>query len=314
MMIKVYFTCDWETSSSFHQKISKNTPRNKGIWKNIILVDNFREAEYLIVLDNLNKEFVSIGPKKFLSFFANEKIIHFQRENNIFINNNTWYRKNILPNLINNFSNNYIYTFTTANFLNKNYDELKKIKYPEKRKILSCVISAKNYGETYIKRKNFIIKYSNSNKGKIDIFGKDWKNELGSNYKGELGSYHQNTDKNTSKLDGLIDYKYSICLENFPKDNILSEKITDSILSWTFPIYSGPEVTTKYYPKNSFYLIDINNIESLEEINKIIEKEVDIEALEEARNLILDKYNIWEQIYQIINNRDNFEENYRVIK
>ena len=33
-----------------------------------------------------------------------------------------------------------------------------------------------------------------------------------------------------------------------------------------------------------------------------------------VRKEILDKYNIWEQIYQIINNRDNFEENYRVIK
>jgi hypothetical protein len=74
-MIKVYFTCDWETSSSFHQKISKNTPRNKGIWKNIILVDNFREAEYLIVLDNLNKNFYPFLLMKKLYIFK-EKIIY----------------------------------------------------------------------------------------------------------------------------------------------------------------------------------------------------------------------------------------------
>jgi len=313
-MIKVYFTCDWETSSSFHQKISKNTPGNNGIWKNIILADNFREAEYLIVLDNLNKEFASIGPKKFLSFFANEKIIHFQRENNIFINNNTWYRRRILPTLKNNFSNNYIYTFTTASFLNKTYDQLKEMKYPEKNKLLSSVISAKDFGETYKDRKKFIIDYSRKNHGCIDIFGKGWNKDLGDNYKGELGSYHQNTDRNTSKLDGLLNYKYSVCLENFPNDNILSEKITDSLLTWTCPIYSGPKITTKYYPEKSFYLLDIHDSRSLEEINKIIEKKIDIEALNEARNLVLDKYNIWEQIYQIINNRDSFDENYRVIK
>lgn len=309
-MIKVYFTCDWESSISFHQKIKRNTPDNKGIWKNIILTDNFREAEYLIVLDNLNIEFNNLGIRSFLRIFSNEKILHFQRENNAFINKNTWYRKILLPKLLNNFSNDYYYCFTTASFINKSYDELKHMKYPEKKKKLSCIVSAKDFGKTYRERKNFIINYSKNNQGKIDIFGKGWKGELGENYRGELGSYHQNHDKITSKLDGLIDYEYSICLENFPMDNILSEKITDSILSWTVPIYSGPEITKKYYPENSFFLITINNNEN---INQIIDNNIDIQILKKARDLILNKYNIWEQIYQVINNREKFIENYKII-
>ena len=312
-MKKIYFTCDWESSISFHQKIKKNTPENKGIWKNITITDNFREAEYLIVLDNLNNEFTRLGIKKFLSIIPNEKIIHFQRENNAFINNNTWYRKLLLPKLKNNFSNNYCYTFTTAHFLNKTYDELKLMDYPEKNKKLSCIISAKNFGETYKKRKDFIIKYSRNNEEKIDIYGKGWNNELGVNYKGELGSYHQTNDKKSSKLDGLLNYEYSICLENFPQDNITSEKITDAILAWSCPIYSGPELTKKYYPEESFYLINIDDNECCEKIKEIINNNINIDNLKIARNLILDKYNIWEQVYQVINNREKYIEDYKLI-
>ena len=40
--------------------------------------------------------------------------------------------------------------------------------------------------------------------------------------------------------------------------------------------------------------------------------EKNIEAIREARTLILDKYNIWEQIFQIINDLDSFKKNYRI--
>ena len=34
-MIKIYITCPWQDATSILNKYKKNTPGNKGIWKNI---------------------------------------------------------------------------------------------------------------------------------------------------------------------------------------------------------------------------------------------------------------------------------------
>tara|TARA_Y100000593_G_C4271650_1_gene317699 strand:+ start:143 stop:1102 length:960 start_codon:yes stop_codon:yes gene_type:complete len=318
MSNKIIFTCPWETSETLLIKFKKNTPECKGIWKNIIGTNDINNYDYMVILDDLNYQFLNLGEENFKKMIGNlDKLIYFQRENTSILNMNkkSWFCQNILPNLKHNYSyeDDFIYTFTGANFLNKTYDELKSMKYPEKTNNISCIVSNKLLGITYKNRINFIKKYSDNNN--IDIFGKGWTNEFGENYKGELGSYHQNDDKQTSKIDGLLSYNYSICLENYPQEKCLSEKITDCLLSWCIPIYSGPKCTEKYYPENSFYLIDIINENIYEYVNNISKNNItqkNIDALREARNLILDKYNIWEQIYQIINDPKKFKINYKL--
>ena len=227
-----------------------------------------------------------------------------------------------MPKLKYNISceNGFYFNFAPPIFINKTYDELKKIKYPKKTKNISCIVSNKNKqkikNDGYNKRENFIKSYSN--KYEIDIYGKNWnKNILGNNYKGELGSYHNNKNNqqiNTDKSYGLLDYNYTIALENIPCDKIISEKITDCILCWCIPIYWGNNESVKNtYPKDSYYMIDIENDTVFDNIQKklsLIPNEKNIKALEEARNIILDKLNIWEYIYQIINNPNSFINNY----
>lgn len=317
-MINIYFTCNWETSNNLLEKIKKNTPNNVGIWKNIQGTNDINNFDYIIVLDDIHHTLLNIGPANFIKLIKNpDKIIYFQRENTSILNkcNKTWFQLNVIPTLKHRYSyeDDFFYTFTTAHFLNKTYDELKNMEYPKKTKNISCVVSNKSFGSTYEDRKRFIQNYSNKYPNSIDIYGKGWKNELGINFKGELGFYHQTSDKNTTKLDGLIPYKYSICLENYPNEKITSEKITDSILCWTIPIYSGTKVTNKYYPDNAFFLIDIKDKNVYKTTNDISKREItqkNIDALREARNLILDKYNIWEQIYQIVDNNVKFKINY----
>jgi len=307
-MIKIYFTCGWQ--DNLHQKVITATPGNKGIWKNITYTDNYKKCDFLVVLDRVNQKFLDLGKNKFTKLFPKDKIIHFVRENEVGLKSEDWYRKEILPTLPNVFLVDYYYTFTSAHFIDKTYDQLKSMKYPEKNKILSTITSSKDTPEIYKRRKDFIIKCSKNLE--IDIFGKGWKHELDSKYKGELGCYHQRPDRKTSKSDGLIDYKYSLCLENYPDEPIPSEKITDAILCWCIPIYSGSEITKSYFPQSSFYLIDINDQEVFTEIKDIIKQEINIDGLSKARDLILDKYNIWEQIYQIINDREFYEINYKI--
>ena len=53
------------------------------------------------------------------------------------------------------------------------------------------------------------------------------------------------------------------------------------------------------------YIIDINDPQCIEKINEIIKKPItdkQIEAMKIARNLILNKYNIWSTLENIIIN------------
>ena len=157
---------------------------------------------------------------------------------------------------------------------------------------------------------------SKLNPNKIDIYGSGWdKKALGNNYKGRLGSYHQEKNIITDKSNALMDYHYSIALENFPNDiGKLSEKITDCILCWSIPLYWGSGTLSNALPDKSFQLINIDDSDTFEAIQEIISKKPskeEIKALEKARSVILDKLNIWEQIYQIINNYNNFLKEYK---
>lgn len=320
--MKVFFTCNWQSAESLLIKLKKITPQNEGKWKNIEGTNDISNCDYLVVFDDLDKNLVELGLNKFNEYFQDyNKIIYFQIENSQILRKykHSWFCYSILPKLQNIFSyeNNYFYIFTTPDFVNKSYDELINMKYTERNKNISAIVSSKNFGKTYIDRMKFLINYSKENKDKIDIYGKGWNNDiLGSNYKGELDSFHQDyrvINKKT-KYDGLVNYNYSLCLENYPNDKLISEKITDALLCWTLPIYSGSKYTNSYFPKDSFYLIDIYD----KDVNKKIYNKIqtpptkkEIDSIGEARKLILNKYNVWEQTYQVINNREEYLKEYK---
>jgi len=268
-MIKVIFSCNWNLSP--HQllkKYSKQTPNEAGIWKNIMGVSNIAEADYYIVLENS-----SIKTHQ-------DKTIFVKRE----------------PDIINPIHPKYKHTITFNDdntgihwWINKTYDELKNMKYPNKTKIISCVASSKHsHRAKYIRRLM-------TGDSLVDLYGRghDAKH-YGVNYKGPL-----NYDGNC-KLKGMLDYEYSLVLENSQQNNYFTEKLADAYLSWSMPIYWGCPNIANFFPETSYHSIDINHKNPIEEINEIINKPVDIEALAISRNYILDRFNIWEIISQKI--------------
>ena len=107
-----------------------------------------------------------------------------------------------------------------------------------------------------------------------------------------------------TKYEGLQNYKYSICIENCRKENYFTEKFTDAILCWTIPIYYGCSNISNFFPKDSYYEIDITKDNCYEDVINIINKpitEENIKSLKIARNLILNKYNIWNIINDLTN-------------
>ena len=106
------------------------------------------------------------------------------------------------------------------------------------------------------------------------------------------GGYMNNVGgKVKNKIEFLSSYKFSIAMENTEGDGYVSEKIIDSFLAGTIPIYYGNYNVDEYINPKSYILIkgehDIKN-----KIDYIIEldnnKEKYLSILKQP--VILDKY------------------------
>ena len=308
-MIKVFFCCSWDPNPEHFLKLkySPLTPNSKGIWKNLIAVTNINDADWVIIIDDIHPKQLN----EILNFDKN-KVICIPREPQ---------RKN--PNYLkysfkySNTYKNFFHCWTSIMSIQKNYDQLLAFnKIPLKNKLCSTITSGLNQNTgIYKTRVEFIKKLSKQKQflDKIDIFGYNWrKSELGEMYKGTFGGYNKGTCshidnllQNTTKWDGLEHYSYSIAIENSCIKNYFSEKFTDCILAWTIPIYYGCPNIDKYFPKDCYYWLDITSSNCFEELEKIINTpitEKQINAIEEARELILNKYNAWDVIHSIIKN------------
>lgn len=274
-MIKIYFTGNWgESSTNMLKRYAKQTPKCLGKWDNLVGVDNPNIADFFIVLEGSNLN------------LPLDRTIYIKRE----------------PDFIQPFNANHykhVINFETQNggvtyWLGKTYDELSELNYPEKKKGISCIVSAK-----HLHRVNFIKKLFSTNVD-IDLYGRGHDKKIyGESYKGEL-NYNGNC-----KYRGLIDYRYSIVMENSIQKNYWTEKIADSFLSWSIPLYWGCPNLTDYFPEKSFIPIDIKSDDYLKDVIKLTKYGIDsnmLKSLKESREMVLNEYNIWEIINKKIKN------------
>jgi hypothetical protein len=149
------------------------------------------------------------------------------------------------------------------------YDNLMTYNFEKKRNISSVVsnlgINEENHpnGCLYKERCNLISNLI-SEVPFVDFYG--W-GVNGENLKGNL---HQ-------KKDGIIDYKFSICIENTNEKNYISEKFYDCILTNTIPIYFGCKNIKEIWPENGYINIeDIKDIKSVINQLKLINDNIDL--------------------------------------
>lgn len=106
------------------------------------------------------------------------------------------------------------------------------------------------------------------------------------------------------KFDGIAPYKYSIALENYSCNDYWTEKIADCFLSWTVPVYWGCSNILKYFPARSMIQIDPNDpAASLRTLRNAIDNDYygnNLDALAEARELILTKYQLFPHVCAMI--------------
>ena len=109
------------------------------------------------------------------------------------------------------------------------------------------------------------------------------------------------------KAETLDAYRYHIAIENHVCDHWWTEKLADPFLGMALPFYFGAPNANDYFPEESFIPIDIFNFDrSLETIQKAIENDEytkRFSAIREARRLILEKYNTFAVLSELITER-----------
>ena len=154
------------------------------------------------------------------------------------------------------------------------WPELSALTVPAKEKKISCIASKLQQFKGHRLRLDFI-KILKNEIPAIDFFGK------GSNYIPD-------------KMDGLLPYRYSIAIENTAAPYYFTEKITDCFLAYTVPVYYGCKNIGKFFPEKSFIQIDIEEpakaIEKMRQVMEYDDWQERIPALQEARELALNKY------------------------
>lgn len=106
------------------------------------------------------------------------------------------------------------------------------------------------------------------------------------------------------KFEIQSQYKYSIVIENCSYDDYWTEKLSDTFLAGSYPIYYGAPNIFDYFSREHLSFIDIKNYNSsVETIKKILEIDCysnSIEALKEAKLLVLNKYNLINRILGVV--------------
>lgn len=105
------------------------------------------------------------------------------------------------------------------------------------------------------------------------------------------------------KWHAIYPYKYHIVLENRSAHNIISEKLHDSFLGMAYPIYWGAPNVHEYFPEQSVTSINILDLNgAVSKIIEIIKSQTyrkNYRDLILAKNLVLNKYNLFNRLSEI---------------
>lgn len=169
--------------------------------------------------------------------------------------------------------------------ISEDYDSFKRISPPQKETRISIVTSKNNSFPGHAKRLDFLDRLMNHPVSKyIDYFG----------------GYHRPV---ADKLEAIAPSKYHLALENSVVPDYWSEKFTDPLLGFALPVYYGCPNIDQYFPEGSYISIDIDDFEtSVRILEELIWKdpyESHLPAIHEARNLVLDRYNIFQLMSDI---------------
>ena len=170
-------------------------------------------------------------------------------------------------------------------FIGRSYAEAATQPLPPKTKVISVVCSNKRMRHTEHDARYRLVKELTHRVPGLDWFGFGIREVA-------------------RKSDALDPYKYHVALENHIANHHWTEKLTDAFLAECLPFYAGAPDLADDFPKESFIPIPMDDpARAAEIINKAIadgEYEKRLPAIREAKRLVLEKFNFWQQVIDII--------------
>ena len=158
------------------------------------------------------------------------------------------------------------------------------LKVLNKSKFLSVICSTKVFSPEQRVRLDFVSKLKS-------IFGDD------------LDWFGNGINPIIEKWQAISEYKYHIVLENRIGNNVISEKLFDSFLGMSLPLYSGAPNVTEYFSENSLIKIDAKNLDKTTELLKNLKSHdyynEHIKHILLSKAKVLNEYNVWMRLANI---------------
>jgi hypothetical protein len=267
--------------------LMRQTPDHRGIWDGIqFTVDPVDECDFLILLNNNMKVEVKVKcPRENVWALMQEPYV--KGFNDWMVEEHEDFSR-VYTHHAPSESPKYIASHPAIPWhINRSFDQLVRMDIPDKAKAGSWIVGNARELPGHLKRLSFL-KFIQKNMSRdIDLYGR---------------AVHYIDDK----WDGLAPYRYSLAIENSNSPDYWTEKVADCYLTWTVPLYYGCSNLEKYFPRDSFIRIDINNPEvGLAQLKNIFEADVwkkRIPALTEARRLVLHEYQLFPHMSKLIKN------------
>lgn len=286
--MKISFIYDSVGQEQYLKILSKMTPKRSGVWKDMVAVTNPEEADFQVVIDDTS---YPVDPKKVIYIDAHPYI-----EN--YIGYSDLSKKECVAKL------DLKETFGFGEWwLSYDYDYLTALPNNIKSKDLCCVMSNNHdfNNDGREKRKPFLHRFCGKYTGELNLYGRiKPTGNLLAHYRGELGT---NTPDSYwyGKEQVLSDHRYSLEVDVGLTKHYFSERFFDAMLMWCMPIYWGGTTVHEWLPKESFRYFDIDK--DGDDVYYIIHsdfREKNIEAMREARDIILNKLQLWARVYSVI--------------
>lgn len=271
---------DWEIPNLMRQSPNKN-----GEWGGIkFTLEPVGQPDYLIILNRVPQDTITYCPQNNIWAIIQEPPIK----------EFSWLRRGFAE---------FARVYTTDNTLRgqryilsqpclpwhigMSYDELKKCSVPDKERKLSWITSNSTRFRGHRQRLKFLSKLQKHIS--FDLWGRGFL-------------------PISDKWDGLAPYRYSLAVENYHGPFYWSEKLADCFLSWTMPIYSGCTNILDFFPAEAMVLIDINDPDAIRVVREAMHSDLWLrnrDAIEYARQLVLDKYQFFPFVAEKIRENQN---------
>lgn len=245
--------------------------RDDRVWDVVIVFEGIAEAEKLRVVGN-NVVFISGEPPE----IGNHAKVFLRQFDKVFCAGAPMDAAATVSG--EQHYNNWHFGYSRQQGYRYDHQFIADLPVPQKNLHLSTITSNLNYLPMHIKRRRLIERLEKDYGNRIDIFGRP----------------HRYIEY---KEDAIIPYRFHLCIENCSVPDLWTEKIADSILCYSVPVYAGCSNIEKYFP-GATIRIDLDDYASARKTVDMILAEGDtiyrerLPAIIEARRKLIEDFDI----------------------